>query len=403
MVGWRGTGLVLVVALALATCSGGDDGGADPGGGGGAAPSTAPAPQLGELSDVSFDEPVTLAVENGTVVAADVVPEGGEPIEGAATEGGWVSDSPPLPGATYDVSVDVTDGNGAAHTLTGGFTVPEVPDDRRLTLSVVRGGGDVVGVGTPIIVKFDQAVEDRAAVEAALHVSSEPQVTGAWHWLSDQEVHFRPEEPWPAHTNIRADFELNGVQAGADLWGGRAYSYDIEVGDEVIAKADASSNPTLSVIRNGETVATWDTSMGAPDFATRNGIYVVQNKEREYTMSSCTANITCDPDEDGYYPEIDTEFAVRLTNSGTFVHAAPWSVDAQGRENVSHGCLNLSETDAEAFYDMVKYGDLVEVVGSTREATDLVERGDPGMADWNLTWPRLLENSEQGELTTGSL
>lgn len=401
MVGLRNKSLVLVAVLALAACSGGDDTGADPGGDGGEAASAAPAPELADLSDVSFDEPVTLAVENGTVVAADVVLDGGEPLEGAASESGWVSDSPPLPGATYDVSVEVTDGDGAAHTLTGGFTVPEVPDDSRLTLSVVRGGGDVVGVGTPIVVKFDQVVEDRSAVEAALHVSSEPQVTGAWHWLSDQEVHFRPEEPWPANTNIRTDFELNGVQAGEDLWGGRAYSYDIEVGEEQIAKVDASTH-TFSVIRSGETIATWDTSLGAPDFATRNGIYVVQNKEREYPMTSCNANITCDESDPEYY-DVDTEFAVRLTNSGTFVHSAPWSETAQGEDNVSHGCLNLSEANAETFFDMAQYGDLVEVVGSSREATDLIERGDPGMADWNLTWPRLLENSAMGEFTTSSL
>ncbi|NIS33129.1 MAG: hypothetical protein GWN07_21875, partial [Actinobacteria bacterium] len=105
---------------------------------------------------------------------------------------GWVSDSTPLPGATYDVSARVVDNDGEEHELTASFTVAEVPDSRRLTLAVVRGGGNVVGVGTPIIVRFDQEVTNRAAVEAAMEVSSDPQVQGAWRWLSPTEAHFRP-------------------------------------------------------------------------------------------------------------------------------------------------------------------------------------------------------------------
>jgi lipoprotein-anchoring transpeptidase ErfK/SrfK len=341
-------------------------------------------------------------VSNGSITSAEVVPaDGGDPLDGAADGAVWISATPPLPATAYQVTVEATDSDGGSHTLTGDFTVTEVPDAARLTLDVIRGGGNVVGVGTPIIIKFDQAIEDRAAVESAMHVASEPQVVGAWHWLSSQEAHFRPQEYWPAGTRIRIDLQLNGVQAGENLWGGREYSYEIEVGEEHIAKVDASTH-TFSLIKNGETVATWDTSLGAPEFATRTGTYIVLSKDRERNMTSCNANITCDEGNPEYY-DVETDFAVRLTNSGTFVHSAPWSETAQGEDNVSHGCLNLNEANAQTYFELAQYGDVVEVVNSSRPADDLVQRGDPGMIDWNLSWDRLLAGSERGEFTTDPL
>ncbi len=401
MSGRRLSGLLLVAILAVAACSG--DGGDTNGSGGDAAETPAvAAPVLTLADEVPFDEPVMVEAQNGEVQSAEVVAaDSGEALDGSLDGAAWVSAGPPLPGLSYEVTAEVTGADGGSHTLTGTFTVAEVPDGQRLTLNVIRGGGDVVGVGTPIVVKFEQAVSDRAAVEEALHVASEPQVNGAWHWLNAQEVHFRPEEYWPSGTRIRADFELNGVQAGEDLWGGRSYSYEIEVGDAQIARVDATAH-TFSVIRDGETIATWDTSLGKPDFATRNGTYIVLTKEEERNMTSCNANITCDPSDPAFY-DVDAQFAVRLTNSGTFVHAAPWSETAQGADNVSHGCLNLSETNAKTYYDMVRYGDVVEVVNSTREAGDLVERADPGMVDWNLSWEQILAGSERGEFLTDPL
>lgn len=403
MSGPRLSALVLTAVLTLAACSGnGDDGPADAGEAGDAEPTQEAAPPTLVLAaEAPFDEPVTIEAENGSVQSADVIGEDGDTLDGTSDGTSWTSAAPPLPGLTYDVSAEVVAGDGGIHTLTGSFTVAEVPDEQRLTLNVIRGGGEVVGVGIPIVVKFEQAVTDRTAVEAALHVASEPQVNGAWHWLNSQEVHFRPEEYWPAGTTIRADFELNGVQAGEDLWGGRSYSYEIEVGDAQIARVDAAAF-TFSVIRNGETIATWDTSLGKPDFATRNGTYIVLSKEEERNMTSCNANITCDPNDPAYY-DVDAEFAVRLTNSGTFVHAAPWSETSQGEDNVSHGCLNLSEANAETYFDMVRYGDVVEVVNSIRDADDLVERADPGMVDWNMSWEQIVAGSERGEFLTDPL
>ena len=63
-------------------------------------------------------------------------------------------------------------------------------------------------------------------------------------------------------------------------------------------------------------------------------------------------------------------------------HAAPWSVGSQGSSNVSHGCVNLSTSRAEQYYDSAIYGDPVEVKGSfvtlSKNASDI--------SDWAYSW-----------------
>lgn len=74
-----------------------------------------------------------------------------------------------------------------------------------------------------------------------------------------------------------------------------------------------------------------------------------------------------------------------MSYGGVFVHAAPWSVDSQGETNVSHGCLNVSTTNAQWFYEHAKRGDLV-IVNGTRGP---LLRGTEGLGDWNIpcsTW-----------------
>jgi hypothetical protein len=71
-----------------------------------------------------------------------------------------------------------------------------------------------------------------------------------------------------------------------------------------------------------------------------------------------------------------------MSYSGIYVHAAPWSVSSQGRNNVSHGCLNVSTSNAQWFYDNTRRGDVVQVVntvGTTLPGTD-------GLGDWNIPW-----------------
>ncbi len=359
-------------------------------------PTPVPEPTLDVPDTVPFDHTVRLAVSDGTLVSAKVTTQGGSRLAGApASDGsGWVSAKRPVPGESYRISATLADADGARSTVTAGFTVAKVPDSRRLTLATVPTDGMTVGIGAPVVVRFDQRVTERAAVERGMHIASSPRVPGTWHWLGSREVHFRPKQPWPAGTKVAVHLDLNGVKAGSDLWGGRSYDVAFNVGRARTSVVDARAH-TMTVREGGSVVGVWPTSLGRPEFATRNGTYVVLGKDSLINMTSCSVGITCDKKDPNYY-DLPVKWDVRLTNSGTFVHAAPWSLGSQGNSNVSHGCINLSESHGRAFYDMSSYGDLVTVRGSTRAAADLVNSGDPGMADWNISWSAYAAGSALG-------
>src|SRR5882672_3635611 len=56
-------------------------------------------------------------------------------------------------------------------------------------------------------------------------------------------------------------------------------------------------------------------------------------------------------------------YAERITWDGQYIHAAPWSVADQGVNNVSHGCVNLSDANAAWVYGVSHIGDPVTVSG----------------------------------------
>ena len=60
---------------------------------------------------------------------------------------------------------------------------------------------------------------------------------------------------------------------------------------------------------------------------------------------------------------------MRVTYSGEFLHAAPWSVGSQGYANVCHGCIGMSTANAAWLYNISKRGDVVEYTGSDRRMT----------------------------------
>ena len=65
------------------------------------------------------------------------------------------------------------------------------------------------------------------------------------------------------------------------------------------------------------------------------------------------------------------------------------STGSQGYSNVSHGCINVSTSNGQWFYDNSKRGDIVEIVntvGSTLPGTD-------GLGDWNIPWEQWKEGN----------
>ena len=88
----------------------------------------------------------------------------------------------------------------------------------------------------------------------------------------------------------------------------------------------------------------------------------------------------------GYVTPID--FAQRLTWSGQYIHSAPWSVGSQGRTNVSHGCVNVSPSNARWLFDKTLIGDPVIVRGTS----DKLASGN-GWTAWDMSWEDFIKGS----------
>ncbi|HTQ22884.1 L,D-transpeptidase [Mycobacterium sp.] len=213
---------------------------------------------------------------------------------------------------------------------------------------IAPANGSTVGVAEPIMVNFPGPVEDAGAAIAAVHVSSVPPVPGKFYWMTPTQLRWRPLSFWPAHTTVTIDA------------GGTVSSF--RTGDTLLATADDSTH-TLTVTRNGVVEKSFPMSMGmsAGNHQTANGTYYVQEKMPSVVMDSSTYGV---PVNSTYGYKVTVELAVRFDNSGNFVHSAPWSVDDQGKRDVSHGCINISPTNAKWFFDNFGPGDPIVVKNS---------------------------------------
>jgi lipoprotein-anchoring transpeptidase ErfK/SrfK len=213
----------------------------------------------------------------------------------------------------------------------------------------VPANGSTVGVAQPIIINFPGRVDDAGAAEGAVHVSSVPPVPGKFYWMTPTQLRWRPLSFWPAHTAVTVDA------------GGTVSSF--RTGDTLVATADDATHQ-LTVTRNGTVEKTIPMSMGmsAGNHQTPNGTYYVQEKMPSVVMDSSTYGV---PVSSAYGYKVTVDLAVRFDNVGDFVHSAPWSVDDQGKRDVSHGCINISPSNARWFFDNFGPGDPIIVKNSS--------------------------------------
>lgn len=330
------------------------------------------------------DQPVTVQVADGRLTAVDVRTKDGATLEGTLTPDGarWTSSAALLDfGARYTVVAEAVDASGVTSRTTSALTVAQ---PQILTPSIGLSDGAVVGVGMPAIVRFDGPVNDRGAAERRLSVRTTPAVDGSWSWVSDREVHWRPQDYWATGTTVRVNADLEGARIGPEQWGGGSASRTFSVGTSNIYRVNVDTH-MMDVLVGGKKVRTIPITTGKEGFLTRNGVKVVMSKERTRRMRSETVSIPEDSSE-GY--DITVDYAMRLTYSGEFIHAAPWSVGSQGRANVSHGCTGMSTADAKWLYTLSKPGDVVEYTGSPRP----MSLGN-GYGDWNVGWDAWLSGS----------
>jgi lipoprotein-anchoring transpeptidase ErfK/SrfK len=337
----------------------------------------------GKKADPDKPLEVTAEDDDGRITDVTAIDATGRHVTGELSADGtrWHSTSPLAANAHYTVRVSTEDEDGAPGRKVLAFNTTEPTTKKSLGVTFgPKSGG--YGVGQPITAELDKPVKDkaqRAVVERALRVDSVPAVQGAWHWVDDKELHYRPKDYWPAHATVQVYSDLDGVKVGDRLWGTKSKPLKLTIGDSIVAVTDASSH-SMTVYKNGEDINEIPVTTGKPGFETRNGVKVVLGKQYFVRMRSTTVGIA-EGSSDSY--DLPVYYATRVTWSGEYVHAAPWSVGSQGSANVSHGCTGMSTSNAEWFFDTVHEGDVVKVVNS---GGDTMESFGNGFGDWNLDW-----------------
>src|SRR6185295_18323967 len=114
----------------------------------------------------------------------------------------------------------------------------------------------------------------------------------------------------------------------------------------------------MSVYQNDTLLKTMPVSLGKPSTPSSSGNMVIMDKAYETVFD------TTDDGPNGY--RVNINYAQRLTWSGQYIHAAPWSVKDQGHRNVSHGCVNVAMGNAKYLFDLTLIGDPVTVRGTER-------------------------------------
>ncbi len=404
----------LLLALVAGCTSGGSTTAAQgPSGGGGAAtgspsaaatttPPAEPArlvisPRDGAAGQ-SVATPVTVKAVGGTVSAVTLRNGDGAAVRGAfnADRTGWTSAESLGYDKSYSVAAVAANADGKTVSGTSAFTTVQ---PRTLTLPYVfpgnGGGPKTVGVGQPVQVRFDEPITDKAAAEKALTVTTSPHVDGAWHWFSDQVAHWRPKTYWKPGTKVTVRAAVYGVHLGDDVYGQQDVTSAFTIGQSKIFTIDDRTH--VGAVRiNGKVVKTGvPVSMGRGGsytvdgqtifFTTQSGPHIVAEKYPVKRMTSASYGLPKDTPL-GYDENIS--LAIRISPDGEFLHSAPWSVWAQGKQNTSHGCVNISPANAQWFYGNFATGDVVDI---QHTGVDLPFAA--GYNEWNVSWAKWVAGS----------
>nr|WP_239148613.1 Ig-like domain-containing protein [Streptomyces anulatus] len=290
--------------------------------------------------------------------------------------------------AKYSIDAVAVDGAGRRSARHSTFTTL-VPEHRFIGYFKPENRS-TVGTGMIVSFSFNRPIADRAAVEKAIRVTSDPVVEVSGHWFGKDRLDFRPKAYWKPGTAVTVDIGLRDVEGAPGVYGSQDKTVVFTVGRSQVSLVDAEEK-TMEVRRDGELVDTVPITAGAPKTTTYNGKMVVTEMHEVTRMNGATVGFT-DKKGKGEYDIKDVPHAIRLTESGTFLHGNYWADESVfGEENVSHGCVGLRDakggsgsTPGGWFFDRTLIGDVVEVVNSR----DKKVAPDNGLSGWNLGWKK---------------
>ncbi|WP_241833266.1 L,D-transpeptidase [Streptomyces caatingaensis] len=303
----------------------------------------------------------------------------------------WYPKGPVALAARY--TVDAVARDAAGHRTVRHSEFRTYVPEHRFTASFVPAPGATVGTGMIVSFAFSRPVADRAAVERAVRITSRPVTEVSGHWFGPSRLDFRPRRRWAPGSRVTVDLRLRDVRAAPGVYGLQRHKSVFFVGRDQVSTVDAAAH-TLKVVRGGRTLRTLPVTAGGPGRETYAGAMVISEKSEVTRMNGGTVGFG------GEYDITDVPHAMRLTDSGTFLHGNYWAPPRVfGVSNVSHGCVGLRDTDpggaatpAGWFYGASLVGDLVRVINSGQRRA----LADNGLGGWNLTWEQWRAGSALG-------
>jgi lipoprotein-anchoring transpeptidase ErfK/SrfK len=394
LIGGSAVGLVVlavVLVLTLTTCggAGGVGGGTDED----AKPEKSKAvveisPKDG-ADGVGTEDALKVTASKGELVKVDVKDEDGKAVEGKLAKGGkaWTPATHLTTKTKYTVEALAKDSEGRKATERARFTTL-TPDSTFIGRFTPEDGAKV-GVGMPVSINFNHAIEDREAVEKAISVTADPEADVEGHWFGNNRLDFRPEDYWKSGTKVELDLDLDGVEGYDGVYGEQDKSVSFTIGRSQVSVVDAKSKK-MTVTRDGKKLRNVDISSGSPEHPTYNGRMVISERHTVTRMDGNTVGFGR-KEEAGGYDIKDVPHAMRLSTSGTFIHGNYWLTQGQfGSVNASHGCVGLFDkkgggdkgTPGAWFFRESIVGDVVEI----KNSKDKTIQPDNGLNGWNMDW-----------------
>lgn len=349
-----------------------------------APPQTLPVSPATGKKDVPVSAEITAKVPGSKITAVSMREAGGKDVAGAVSADGsaWVPGKTLKYNKEYEASVTATDGSGQTQTGTTKFTTMGKPS-RKTGSGLYMFDGNTYGVAMPVVVEFIPGIKkkDRAGVQKRMFVQTDPPQPGAWHWVSSgTQAYYRAPEYWKPGTKLSVRIGIGGHPTGDGRYGEQDRTATAKIGRSLVMKVE-NKTKKMTVLEDGKTIRTIPVSLGKSSTPSSSGTMVVMEK-KEQTVFDTRAELG----SEGYVTDIS--YAQRITWSGQYIHSAPWSVGSQGRTNVSHGCVNVSPSNARWLFDKTLVGDPITVKGTG----DPLDAGN-GWTAWDMSWKEFVKGS----------
>ncbi len=335
--------------------------------------------------NVPISSEIGLKVGGGRVNAISLVTaRGARPVAGAMRDDGtsWVPAAPLAYATGYAATVTAANADGTvSQTSTTRFTTMPRPN-RQTSTGLYMQSGQTYGVALPVVIEFDPPVADgsRASVQRRLFVRSNPPQPGVWHWTGGNQILYRPPRYWKPGTTITVRAALAGQPMGGGYYGDVDRSATARITNSKTYLEISNKTKQMKVFVKDKLVRTVPVSLGKSSTPSSSGHMVVMSHDYSTLFDTTREG------PGGY--RVWVNYAMRLTWGGEFIHAAPWSEGDQGYRNVSHGCVNISWSNAKWLFGVARVGDPVVVKGTGIDLPD-----GNGWTAWNQTWASYIKGS----------